>query len=603
MKINLRPTLQRLMFVLSLSSLFSAQALSQATLPTDLKWETNDTDPVYSSEKAVKGGEARVAMSTFPSTLRRIGPDANSSALYLAQNDWTMSLIGVHPGTEKPFPLLATHWAYGKDGKSIYYKLNKNAKWSDGKPLTANDFKFTLEFMLSKNIMAPWYNNFYGENFDSVNVFDDHTLSIVLKKEKPRIYIYADLPPTPRHFYNGVVDKDFVKKFNWTVVPVPGPYQITKVEKGKNIVISRVKNWWGENERFFKNRFNVDKITFQVVRETTVEYEWFKSGKLDFFAPSEPSYWFDRAKDDIYEKGYVERMMFYNDTARPSFGFWLNQAAPLLADKNVRLGIQHSMNFDKLIQTILRKEWVRLNTTAEGFSKYTHPTIKARAFDIKKAEEYFVTAGFTTKGPDGIRMKGDQRLSVSLTYSSEDWNQRLAVLREEAKKTGLDLQLRFLDWSAATKLYDGKKHEAAFMGFGTGIFPEYFQAWNSKQEDNLTSTNIASLDKMIDDYNNATDEPQKIKLSHAISQIIYDEGAFIPSLAKDWTRVAYWRWWNFPETPGTKQTASLSALFDLSWGGLVWFDQAKKDETLAAQKSKKTFTRVDRVIETFRVKK
>ena len=70
-----------------------------------------------------------------------------------------MSLMGYQPNTDKLLPELATHWAYGKDGKTMYFKLDKNAKWSDGKPVTADDFIYTLEFMRSPHIKAPWYND------------------------------------------------------------------------------------------------------------------------------------------------------------------------------------------------------------------------------------------------------------------------------------------------------------------------------------------------------------------------------------------------------------------------------------------------------------
>jgi microcin C transport system substrate-binding protein len=572
------------------------------TLPKDIKWETNEQDPVFASPEAIKGGEANLGMPLFPLTLRIVGPDANTGALYRPLASQTMGLTGVHPNTEKPIPLLATHWFFAKDKRTAYYKLNPKAKWSDGVPVLAEDFKFTLEFMLSKNIVAPWYNNFYGENFESVIVFDDHTLAIRLKKPKPRIYLFADLPPTPRHFYQNKVDADFVRKFNWSIIPTPGAYHITKVEKGKLITMERIKGWWGEELKYMQNRFNVDRINFRVVRESAVEYEWFKSGKLDFFNAIEPQYWHDREKEAIFAKGYAERLMFYNDSERSAYGIWLNQSNALLKDKNVRLGVQHSMNFDKLIQTQFRKEQVRLNTTCDGFGAYTPPDIKARAFDLKKAGEYFDAAGFKTRGTDGIRVRDGVRLAIALTYASEDWTQRLAVLREEAKKAGLDLSLRFLDWAAAVKQFDSHKHDAALMGFSGGTFPEYWQMWFTKADNNLTSTSIPELDKMILAYNDAADEKTKIKLSHEISAMIHEEASFVPSVARDWARILHWRWWRFPSPPATKKSATLHSFFDMSEGGLLWFDAARYKETTEAQKSAKTFPVSTTIDETYRKK-
>ena len=72
-----------------------------------------------------------------------------------------LGLIGLHPNTENIIPEIATHWAFGADKKSMYFKLNPQARWSDGKPVTAQDFAYTIEFMRSEEIVAPWYNDYY----------------------------------------------------------------------------------------------------------------------------------------------------------------------------------------------------------------------------------------------------------------------------------------------------------------------------------------------------------------------------------------------------------------------------------------------------------
>ena len=109
-------------------------ALAAAELPGDLQWETEGKLELIGSPKAVKGGTLRVTMSTFPLTLRHVGPDANT-VLYMPilYNNWSMTTL--HPNSRKPVSLLATHWALGKDGKSVYYKIDPKARWSDGQRL------------------------------------------------------------------------------------------------------------------------------------------------------------------------------------------------------------------------------------------------------------------------------------------------------------------------------------------------------------------------------------------------------------------------------------------------------------------------------------
>ncbi|MEJ2132216.1 MAG: ABC transporter substrate-binding protein, partial [Gammaproteobacteria bacterium] len=127
-------------------------------LPDGLVWETNVDDPTFASPNALRGGTLHVWMQSFPLTLRLVGPDSNGAfAGFLRPNH--LGLVDFHPNTLRPTPSLATHWAFDPDGRTVYYKLNPSARWSDGTPVTADDFVFTRDFMRSEHIVAPWYNN------------------------------------------------------------------------------------------------------------------------------------------------------------------------------------------------------------------------------------------------------------------------------------------------------------------------------------------------------------------------------------------------------------------------------------------------------------
>jgi microcin C transport system substrate-binding protein len=198
-------------------------------LPEDIKWVTNNTDPVFASLDAKKGGTLRSAVMSFPLTFRVVGPDSNSSFRSAILSN-QLGLIGIHPNTENIIPELATHWAFAKDKKTMCFRLNKKARWSDGKPVTADDFAYTLEFMRSKHIVAPWYNDYYTNEIEKVVVYDDYTLAVVATKAQPDLHLRIGLNPTPRHFY-GELDNEFVNKYNWKIVPNTGPYQISDFQK------------------------------------------------------------------------------------------------------------------------------------------------------------------------------------------------------------------------------------------------------------------------------------------------------------------------------------------------------------------------------------
>ena len=115
-----------------------------------------------------------------------MGPDSNSSTRgIILENQW--SLTGLNANDESIVPVLADSWAYDEDGKTIYYKLRPQVRWSDGEPVTADDYIYTLEFMRSDKIVAPWYNNYYSEQILDVKKYDDHTISVTSAVKKPRL--------------------------------------------------------------------------------------------------------------------------------------------------------------------------------------------------------------------------------------------------------------------------------------------------------------------------------------------------------------------------------------------------------------------------------
>jgi microcin C transport system substrate-binding protein len=580
---------------------------SQAkTLPKDLKWQTNESSDSWASERAEKGGVFTDFILAFPPTLRTVGPDSNSSfRSYINANQ--LGLTGFHPNSLKIIPQIASHWAYGTDGKTVYYKLDKNAKWSDGNPVDADDFLFTVDFMRSKHIHAPWYNNYYTEQVADVSKYDSHTISVTgaVARPKDELHYYYGLTPTPKHFYKEI-KKGWVKKYNWKVVPNTGPYQISKVKKGKQIELSRKKDWWAKDYRFNKNRFNVDKVRLKVIRDANIAYKHFEKGELDSFGLVQPEFWHNKAKGKLYENGYLEKVVFYNDMPRSSSGLFLNLDNPILKDKQVRLGLAHALNFQRVIDTVLRGDYERLQAFHTGYGEYSNTQLKARVFDLNKANDLLDHSGWQQRGGDGIRTKDGKRLSLDLSYGRKEHNERWSILKQGALKAGIELNLKLQDSSSHYKTIMQKQHQLASLGWSTGFRPAFWQHFHSDnahkpQTNNITNMDNKKMDELIMAYRSETSEEKRKQLSKEVAQIIHDSAAFIPDFKVPYTRGAHWRWLQFPEVPATKTSGSLYSPF--SDGGLFWIKKDLKVETKGARKSKTKYASQNTTFEQYRVGK
>jgi microcin C transport system substrate-binding protein len=182
------------------------------------------------------------------------------------------------------------------------------------------------------------------------------------------------------------------------------------------------------------------------------------------------------------------------------------------------------------------------------------------------------------------------------------------VLKEEAKKAGIELKLVVLDPSTWFKKISESKHEVVVLGFGTGMRPRYWQSWHSDnahkpRTNNITNTDDPVLDQMIDRYRNSLDEEERIMLSHQIQEMIHDIGAFVPTTMRPYVREAYWGWWRLPKVPGTKVSGSLFSAFDSSTGGLFWFDEAVYEKTRTGMKQKRILPPVTLIDKTYKVDK
>lgn len=584
-------------------------------LPENLFWQTNNDDPEFASPDAIRGGTFHTWMLAYPLTMRTVGPDSNGRfAGFLRPIQF--GPIAFHPQTRQPIPMLATHWALGDDGRSIYFRIHPDAQWSDGERVTADDFVFNLHFMRSEKIVAPWYNNYYTERIKDVKKYDELTYGVRGADAKPEIEMFANysVGARPEHFHD--LTDTWVQDYNWRPEPTTGPYHVASMEDGKYVEFERTKNWWANDLRYVRNRFNPEKIRVTVIRNESTAWLHFLNGELDSFGLTIPEYWHDKTNHEVFKRGYVAKYWFYHRLPVPSAGMYLNTAKPLLDDQNIRYGLAHSMNIEKVIQTVLRGDYERLPTFQLGFGAYDNTSIRPRKFDLKKAAEYFEKAGFETRGRDGIRVKKDEkgnviaRLSFLVTYGTPIHEDRLVVLREEAKKAGVDLRLELLDPSASFKKMLEKKHEIAWLTWSSsGFSPRYWEHFhsanaNKPQNNNVTNTSIPEMDPLIMQFRASANLEERIGLAHTLERMVHDHGAVIPTYQVPYTRDAAWRWIELPEWLGTETSGSLinsqATSQGYSSGGLFWINEERKKEILALKAKRKKMEPLTIIDQTYR---
>ena len=569
-------------------------------LPDDLTWGDGSEQSEMGSPMAKKGGTYYSSIADFPRTLRLVGPDAAGGFRGFILDDNAVLLTKRHRDTLEHVPGIAREWAIGKDGATVFYRIDPEARYSDGIPIRADDFLFLFYFMRSPHIKGPWYNDYFTKKFKNITKYDDLTLSITYSEAKPDIIYLTSLRPVPRHFYDEF-GEDFLERYNYRFEPTTGPYEILpeNMKKGRSVTLTKVKDWWLKDRKHYRYRYNPDKIRLQVIREPSKAFEVFRKGETDDHGLGLPEYWYKQLPDDAPEvqAGYIEKITFYNEIPGPDWALRLNCSKPLLDNQDIRIGLNYACNWDLVIENVFYGDFQRMNTSADGFGKLTHPTLKARPFDPKKAEEHFAKAGFTKRGPDGILVNdAGQRLSFTITTGYKTFEEVLTVLKQEAKKAGVELNLEIMEYTASWKKAKEKKHEINFGALNRSVelyprFWEMFHSYHAYDENgkirantnNDTQTALPELDPVIDTYRFSDDLDEMTRLSHDISEKLHDHAAYIPGWRKPWIRMGKWRWLKFPEyfEHRTSRNFYESQVF--------WIDDDIKRETLEAKKSGATF--------------
>jgi microcin C transport system substrate-binding protein len=294
----------------------------------------------------------------------------------------------------------------------------------------------------------------------------------------------------------------------------------------------------------------------------------------------------------------VNKIWFYFDARQSPWGLYLNEDKDIFRDKNLRYAFAHAMNFEKINKELLRGEYYRLEHDYIGYGKYTNNNINARRFDLDKVDYYMNKSGWN-RGDDGIWQKNGKKFSVEVTYSTNPLDtERLTILKEEAKKGGIELILDMLDGALEYKKVIEKKHEVNWMMWSTSYRPKYWEHYHSinahkPQTNNITNTDNPELDILIEKYRASIEENERINLSLKIQEKLHEIGSFVPAFMIPYIRQGYWRWMKFPDPPGTKSSEyGIFDLFDCSdknTGGLFWIDEKLHKETLKAMKKGEKF--------------
>ncbi len=578
------------MFLRFLFSALMIVALAAPTLAEDLSgidWQTNMDDPPIGDPAAQKGGTLYTFTTAYPLTLRLVGPNAND-AFAGWRRAFTMAFLLVtrHPTTDNYIPNMATHWSVQDDQRTIYFKLNPKARWSDGEPLTADDYVHTWHMMQSEHIVDPFYNSYAEDYFEEIVAIEPYVLKIVGKFESWRPLDNFDLWATPKHAMS--LEEGFPERYNAAILPVQGPYLISEQETGQYVAYERLADWWGKDHHYWQGMYNVDRIHIRVIEDQNRGLDFFKKGELSLLRVNTARIWAEEMRFDAVQQGWAHRKRLFIDYPNGWYGIAMNLERPLLQNKDFRKAVQYLLNFDEINEKLMYNAYYRQISAFTG-SEYANPDLVPYGFNPRKAREHLRAAGFTERGEDGILVKADgTRAAFTLSYGSKGLERHLTVVKQTYQRFGVEMDLRLLE--PGTNFRNGleREYEMTLSGRTTGRFPSPHQYYaseykESKNNNNIWSFGTAYTDSLIDVYRKDNDKQRRLQAMHELDAIIQDEAFYVPFWSAPFIRFVYWDHVRWPEWFMPKRTQQMT-----DWQ-VFWIDAEREAALKAAMEQGKSF--------------
>ncbi len=576
-----------------------ASAADPVTLPDGIVWVTNNDDPLIGSPDAIRGGTLNYFIGAYPLTFRLMGPNSNDAFAAWNRAFTMLGLVGRHPVTDNFIPVLATHWSIQDDQRTIYFRLDSDAQFSDGEAVTADDYVFTWRMMQSEHIVDPFYNSYAEQYYESVDKIDDYTLRVVGTRESWRpLSDYAGLWPTPSHAV--VLDEEWVSRTTNEYQIAVGPYVVSEVSRGESVIFERLDDWWGDGKRYFIGQYNFDRLNLRVIPiERSLDY--FRIGELDLDMENSSRTWNEEYTFEAVRNGWIRRGRVFLETASGMYGLHMNLEAPIFQDKNFRKAMHHLFNFERLNNNLMFGEYFRQVSFFQG-TEYANPEVAPYPFDPVVAQEYLELAGygrpddirggsflrgiwnairgliFTRSNTDDILVNEQgEKASFTLIYGSQGLSRHLTVMQQEFRRAGVDLRLQLLEPGTAFNRGLERKYEMILTNRTTGFYPEPRQYLHSEFKATTNNNNIwgfgtDEVDGLIETYEQNLDPDARLQAMHRIDEIVHEEAFYIPFWDAPYTRLVFWDYVQFPEfyLPRRNQTLNIT-----DWM-VYWFDPEKR---------------------------
>ncbi len=517
-------------------------------------WETSTDYDLIGDPRAVKGGTLREYVLAFPGTLRMHGPESNTLLNFTIQGMVYESLLSLHPNTLEYMPVLATHWQTSEDRLTYRFRLDPNARWSDGEPVVAEDIVATWNFLMDQGLQDPM-NRITWSKFEEPVAETKYIVRVTSNTLNWRnfLYIADSMPIMPAHVLEHVDGEAYLRDYNFSLIPGTGPYVVPEeeVDKGTSLTMRRRTDYWAESYRRNIGVNNFDEIREIVVRDQNLAFEMFKKGDLDRYFINVSRVWVEDMDFDRVRQGAIQKRKVYNSSPNGVSGLAFNMRIAPFDDVRVREALALLLNREQLIEKLFYDEYQPQNSYYAG-SLYENPDNPKNEYDPERALTLLAEAGWDSRDSQGRLIKDGQPLAIEVLYGNQGQESWMTVYQEDLRKVGIALNLRLVTPETLFQLVMERKFDMVSMAWTGLVFPNPETAYHSSLADqdnnnNITGVKSARIDEIADQYDQMFDLDERVAGIREIDGILANQYPYLLEWMGPFQRIGYWNKFGYPE--------------------------------------------------------
>jgi microcin C transport system substrate-binding protein len=527
------------------------------------------------------------------------------------------------------YGLLAEAVSYPDDFSYATYRLRREARWHDGKPVTPEDVVFSLDILKKQ---SPMYIAYYRHVAKAEKV-GEHEVKFTFdapgNRELPSIV--GQLFVLPRHWWQGSDKLGRKRDITATTLETPlgnGVYRVKNFEVGRRVVYERVKDYWGKDINVNIGRDNFDELRIEYFRDLTVAREAFKGDQIDWRVENSAKEW-ATAYDfpAVQEKRVLlEEFPVQNMGRMQAFAF--NTRRPKFQDPRVRRAFNFAFDFEEMNKQLSYNQYTRIDSYFHGSelawnapppeessggpqaqastdqphgleleiletvraqvpsevftTPYTNPVNgspeRVRA-NLREAIKLLKEAGYDIRDRRLVNLKSGEALTAELLVDDQSYERFALFFKPSLARLGIELTLRVVDdvqYQNRLRTWD---FDLVVASWPESLSPgnEQRDFWGSQSADQVASRNYIGIknpavDTLIDRIIFAKNRAELVAACKALDRVLLWNHYVVPQFDYNKDRTARWDRFSHPEPMPKYMT---QAAFPTIW----WWDAEKAGKT------------------------